>query len=76
MKILRREKFIYGHRVYRAGEILPDGADTKFLEDRGIVEIIPENIPKKTRREKPTPAVTPPPVNAAPVENNNAGNVT
>ena len=68
MKILRCHKFIYGNSIYRAGEIIPDGADTGFLEATGNVEIIPDSIQKKTKREKNT---TVPPLNpeSPPVEN-------
>lgn len=73
MKILRCHKFIYGGRVYRAGDIIPDGAETGVLEATGNVEVIPDNIPKKAKREKITPVtiITPTPsiVENDPVEN-------
>ena len=69
MKILRCHKFIYGSRIYRAGDIIPDGADTGFLEATGNVEIVPDNTSKKTKREKNTPAPAPASVENKPVEN-------
>ena len=77
MKILRCHKFIYGSRIYRAGDIIPDGADTGFLEATGNVEIVPDNTSKKTKREKNTPPPVPPaphepgsaPEGSEPVEN-------
>ena len=71
MKILRCHKFIYGSRIYRAGDIIPDGADTGFLEATGNVEIVPDNTSKKTKREKnsPPPVPTPAPVENKPEEN-------
>ncbi len=51
---LKHGKFIYGAKIYRCGDILPDTASAKLLVNEGRAEII-ENIPKKRNSKKLNP---------------------
>ena len=56
MIVLKHGKFISGARIFRAGAILPDNADTQGLVSHGLAEIVADT-PKKTAKSprKPEP---------------------
>ena len=49
MIILKHGKFISGARIFRAGAILPDNADTQGLVSHGLAEIVAD-APKKAAK--------------------------
>ena len=61
MIILKHGKFISGARIFRAGAILPDNADTQRLILQGLAEFVadtPKKSVKSAKKSEPEPVET------------------
>lgn len=50
MIVLKQGKIIHGMKIFKAGEILPDSVNSKYLIKKGLAEYIKEKE-KDTRKK-------------------------